>query len=117
MKVPSWRKVARGASMQRDFQEIRTLFFRYLKEETLDPLKQLGRFVLFGILGSIFVALGAVLLLFGALRFLQDQFRVLDGSLSWLPYVVVAVLAALGIALTLWRIVSGTAKRRIKDVS
>jgi hypothetical protein len=54
-------------------------------------------------------------LLLGALRFLQEQFPVLDGSLSWLPYVIVVVLAALVVALTMWRIVSGTAKKRIKD--
>jgi flagellar biosynthesis protein FliQ len=54
-------------------------------------------------------------LLFGALRFLQEQFRVLDGTLSWIPYLIVVVLAAVIIALTIWRIVSGTAKRRLKD--
>jgi len=85
-----------------------------LKEETLQPLKELGRFILFGALGSIFVGLGATLMLFGALRFLQDQFRVLDGSLSWLPYLIIVVLAALVIMLTVWRIVSGAAKRRLK---
>jgi hypothetical protein len=60
------------------------------------------------------VGLGATLMLFGALRFLQDQFRVLDGSLSWLPYLIIVVLAALVIMLTVWRIVSGAAKRRLK---
>ena len=49
-------------------------------------------------------------MLFGALRFLQDQFKVLDGTLSWIPYLIVAVLAAIVIGLTVWRIVSGTAK-------
>jgi hypothetical protein len=39
---------------------------------------------------------------------------VLDGSLSWLPYVIVAVLALIVMALTAWRVVSGTAKRRLK---
>jgi hypothetical protein len=53
-------------------------------------------------------------LLIGALRFLQEQFPVLDGSLSWLPYLIVAVLACGVAGLTLWRIMSGTAKRRLK---
>jgi hypothetical protein len=35
--------------------------------------------------------------------------------LSWIPYLIVVALAALVIALTLWRIISGTAKRRLKD--
>ncbi len=114
MKIPSWRKVVRGASIKSDLEEIKVLFLRYLKEETIDPLKDLGRFVIFGALGSILVGFGAVMILFGTLRFLQDQFRVLDGSLSWLPYVIVAVLAMIISAFTLWRIVSGGAKRRLK---
>ena len=36
-------------------------------------------------------ASATVFLLFGALRYLQWQFPVLDGSLSWMPYVIVAV--------------------------
>ena len=55
-----------------------------------------------------------MLVLFGALRYLQWQFPVLDGSLSWLPYVIVAVLALIVIGLTAWRIMSGAAKRRLK---
>lgn len=115
MKTPFWRKFVRGASVQRDFQEIRDLAVKYVKEETVQPLKDLGRFVAFGTIGSLFVGFGTTLLLLGALRFLQEQFKVLDGSLSWIPYLVVVCLAAAVIALTLWRVVSGTAKRRLKD--
>ncbi len=100
--------------MRRDFDEIKQIFIRYLKDETVQPLKDLGRFVLWGVIGSLFVGFGAVLLLLGALRFLQDQFHVLDGSLSWLPYVIVAVLCVVVLALTAWRVVSGTAKRRLR---
>jgi hypothetical protein len=114
MKTPAWRKLLRGASIKGDLLEIRTLFLRYLKEETIQPLKELGRFVAFGTLGSLFVGFGSTLMLFGALRFLQDQFRVLDGSLSWLPYLIIVVLAAAIMAITAWRIVSGGAKRRLK---
>lgn len=120
MKQSTWRKFMRGKfmrgnSVQRDFDEIKSLAFRYIKEETIQPLKDMGRFVLWGAVGSLLVGFGFCLLLFGALRFLQEQFKVLDGTLSWIPYLVVVVLAALIIGLTLWRIVSGTAKRRLKD--
>jgi hypothetical protein len=115
VKTPFWRKFVRGASVQRDFQEIRDLAVKYVKEETVQPLKDLGRFVAFGTIGSLFVGFGTTLLLLGALRFLQEQFKVLDGSLSWIPYLVVVCLAAAVIALTMWRVVSGTAKRRLKD--
>jgi hypothetical protein len=105
----------RGNSVQRDLDEIKALALRYIKEETIQPIKEMGRFVLWGAVGSLLVGFGYFFLLFGALRFLQDQFKVLDGSLSWIPYLIVVVLAALVMALTVWRIVSGTAKRRLKD--
>jgi flagellar biosynthesis protein FliQ len=105
----------RGNSVQRDLDEIKTLALRYIKEETIQPIKEMGRFVLWGAVGSLLVGFGYLFLLFGALRFLQDQFKVLDGTLSWIPYLIVVVLAAMVIGLTVWRIVSGTAKRRLKD--
>lgn len=114
MKNSSWRRILRGASIQKDLEDIRDLFIQYVKEETVQPLKDLGTFILWGTLGSVFVGFGFAILLFAALRFLQEQFRVLDGSLSWLPYLIVAVLGIAVMALTAWRVVSGTAKRRVK---
>ena len=118
MKKAAWRKLVRGSTIQRDLEEIKDLAVQYIKEETVQPLKDLGRFVAWGTAGSLLVGFGVSLvlqLLQQILRFLQEQFPVLDGSLSWLPYVIVVVLAALVVALTMWRIVSGTAKKRIKD--
>jgi hypothetical protein len=115
VKKSTWRKFMRGNTMQRDLDEIKDLAFKYIKEETIQPIKQMGRFVAWGAAGSVLVGFGYFFLLFGALRFLQEQFKVLDGTLSWIPYLIVVVLAGIIIALTLWRIVSGTAKRRLKD--
>jgi hypothetical protein len=100
--------------MQRDLDEIKDLALKYIKEETILPIKQMGRFVAWGAAGSLLVGFGFFFLLLGALRFLQEQFKVLDGTLSWIPYLIVVVLAAIVIGVTLWRIVSGTAKRRLK---
>lgn len=115
MKMPSWRKFVRGNSIQRDLEEIKDLAVKYIKEETVQPLKDLGRFVAWGTAGSVLVGLGCTLVLFGALRFLQEQFRVLDGTLSFIPYLIVAVLAGLMILFTIWRITAGASKRRLKD--
>ena len=114
MKSYPWRKLLKGASLQRDLEEIRDLFVRYFKEQTIQPLKDLGRFVAFGVAGSLFVAFGVVVGLLGVLRMLQDLFPVLDGSLSFIPYLVVVVIGAGVIALVLQRIFSG-APRRSKD--
>jgi len=111
MRTPSWRKLFRGASMQRDLQEVRDLLVRYFKEQTVQPLKDLGRFVAFGALGSIFVAFGVVIGLLGVLRMLQSLFPVLDGSLSFIPYLIVVVLAVLVGLLVVQRIFAGAARR------
>jgi hypothetical protein len=115
VKKSTWRKFMRGNTVQRDLDEIKSLALRYIKEETIQPVKDMGRFVAWGALGSLLVGFGYFFLLIGALRFLQHQFPVLDGTLSWIPYLVVVALAAIIIALTMWRIVSGTAKRRLKE--
>jgi uncharacterized membrane protein YidH (DUF202 family) len=115
VKKATWRKFMRPNTIQRDLDEIKQLALRYIKEETIKPLKDLGRFVAWGALGSLLVGFGYLFLLFGALRFLQEQFKVLDGTLSWIPYLIVVALAAIIVGLTVWRIVSGTAKRRLKD--
>ena len=112
MKFPQWRSLTRGLTFQRDVTELRDLLVRYLREETLDPFKSIGRYLAFGMLGSLFVGFGAFLLLLGVLRYLQWQFPFLDGSESWLPYVIVAVLALGGIGLTVSRIAASVGRPR-----
>ncbi|MHB8330472.1 MAG: hypothetical protein ACYDD6_12770, partial [Acidimicrobiales bacterium] len=45
----------------------------YAKQETLGPLRGLGRFVAFGVAGSVFLAVGLVVLLLAGLRALQSE--------------------------------------------
>lgn len=115
MKSPLWRKALRGAPFQRDLEEVKRLAIQYVKEETLQPLKDTGRFALYGSFGSLFVGFGVALLLLALLRFFQGQFEVFRGTLSWIPYFIVAIAALLVLALALWRVTSGAAKRRLKE--
>jgi hypothetical protein len=117
VKLPSWRALLPASSLERDASEVKRLAIKYVKEETLDPLKGAGRFALFGAIGSVFVAVGAALLLLGSLRFLQEQFPVFRGTLSWIPYLALAVLAAAVAGLALWRVVAGAGERRTKEKS
>ncbi|HVX22020.1 MAG TPA: hypothetical protein VHB02_11775 [Acidimicrobiales bacterium] len=90
----------------------------YLKQETLGPLKGVGRFLAFGVLGSLALCVGVVLLLVGLLRLLQGETgTTFAGNLSWLPYLIVSVVAAALIGLTIWRIAKGPAARRLPVAS
>jgi H+/Cl- antiporter ClcA len=93
-------------------QDATTLVRDYLIQETVDPLRTLGRYVVAGALGSLFVGIGVLMLLIGLLRLLQGETGAFDGNLSWLPYLIVVVVAALVAAATVARIVTGPARRR-----
>ena len=64
----------------------------YVKQETLDPLRGVGRWLAWGILGAIALLFGAVVGLVGLLRFLQAELITQQG-LSWVPYFIVAIIA------------------------
>lgn len=68
----------------------------YARQETVDPLKSVGRYIGFGAAGALLGSIGVILLLLSGLRALQTETGdVLDGNLSWLPYVIVLAVAAL----------------------
>lgn len=90
------------------------LVIDYVKQETVEPIRGVGRFLIFGIAGSAALSIGLVLLLVGLLRFLQTETDgTFSGNLSWVPYVIVAVVAVAIIALAIWRITAGPASRRL----
>ncbi|HEY6698931.1 MAG TPA: hypothetical protein VIZ67_11935 [Acidimicrobiales bacterium] len=77
----------------------------YAKQETIDPLKGVGRYLTFGVPGAVLIGFGVVLLMLAGLRALQTQTgSTFHGSLSWLPYIIVLVVAAGLVALAVTRI-------------
>jgi hypothetical protein len=84
----------------------------YAKQETIDPLKGVGRYLTFGVPGAVLIGFGVVLLMLSALRALQTQTgSTFHGSLSWLPYIIVLVVAAGLAALAVTRITKTKTKR------
>jgi hypothetical protein len=76
--------------------ELYDLVRAYAKQETLEPIKGLGRFAAFGVVGSFLIGIGVVLLAVAALRALQTETSdVFDGRWSWAPYVLTLVLCGL----------------------
>ena len=87
-------KAKKDTSLPGEAQELFQLVVGYAKQETLDPVKNLGRFVGYGLGGALLGSLGAVLLLLGGLRLLQTETgEAFDGNLTFVPYVVVLVVS------------------------
>lgn len=85
--------------------ELWELTTAYAKQETIDPLKGLGRFLGYGIGGAILLGLGVGLLLLSGLRALQTETgSMFTGNLSWLPYLIAVVVGGLLIGLALSRV-------------
>jgi TRAP-type C4-dicarboxylate transport system permease large subunit len=89
----------------------------YLKQETIEPLQGLGRFLYMGIAGSFFLAAGLLLVLIGILRLLQTETgSALTGDWSWVPYAVVVILGVLIMGIAGWRITAGPGQQKLPAV-
>jgi|688.fasta_scaffold176373_5 hypothetical protein len=78
---------------ERSNGDIVELVVAYAKQETIGPLRGVGRWIGWGIASMLFVSTGVVLIVLGALRLLQS-FSAFDGSWSWVPYGVCLLLCA-----------------------
>ncbi len=95
--------------------ELRELLIEYFKQETVVPLKQLGRYVAFGLIGALLLGLGVVFLAVAGLRALQTETdTALTGNWSWAPYAIAVAVLLVGGAIT-WR--ARGAVRRRKDAT
>ena len=84
----------------------------YAKQETIDPLKSIGRFLGWGIPGAVFLGLGLLFATLAILRGLQTETGAhLTGSLDVVPYVVAFVVTALVAALAARAITKPNRKR------
>jgi hypothetical protein len=93
--------------------ELRDLVVTYLKQQTLVPLQKLGRYIGFGVLGSLLMGFGVLFLGVSLLRVLQTETGdTFTGDWSWVPYVLTFVALLLGGALV-W--LARTARRAEKE--
>jgi hypothetical protein len=103
-----------GSGLRRAGDDAFKLTVDYLKQEALDPLKGLGRFLLWGVVGSLAIAVGVLLVLVGILRLLQSETgTALTGNWSWVPYFAVALIGLGVVGAAAWRITAGPGKRKL----
>lgn len=80
-------------------QELWTLIRDYAKQETIDPLKTIGRFLGYGLAGAVCLGLGLLFFALAVLRGLQHETdQHLTGSLTWVPYLIALVVCAVVVA-------------------
>jgi hypothetical protein len=86
--------------------EVIDLVKTYVRQETVGPLKNVGRKLGLGVAGSVAVGLGLFFLALGLLRLLQTKVSWLrgDGAFTWAAYAAVIVFCAIVTAIALSRI-------------
>jgi hypothetical protein len=100
--------VASSKSISEIVQDLWDLLVAYARQETIDPLRNIGRYLAFGVGGMLVITLGVFLLGLSGLRALQTQTGdVFAGFWSWVPYVIVAVVLGGLVAVAISRIGKG----------
>lgn len=85
--------------------DIADLIKAYARQETVEPLQGMGRWVAMGVAGSLLLMLGSISLTLAMLRVLQEETgSTFTGNLSWAPYLLTLVAALVVMALLAWRI-------------
>jgi hypothetical protein len=108
--VPSEKR--RGSNVGNIIETLKA----YAKQETLGPLKGAGRWLGMGVLGSLCISIGILLLSMAVLRVLQEEAGdVFDGNWSFVPYLITLVVLAIFIAIAVSRMRKPTIQR--KEVS
>ena len=80
------------------------LVVRYVKQETIAPLRGARRWLAFGLLAAHAIVLASLFFLLGILRLLQSSALPFAGGWSWVPYLLTALTAVLMILWSLSRI-------------
>jgi hypothetical protein len=85
--------------------ELWELVVAYFKQEALEPIKDLGRYVKNGVIGSVLLCVGLPILVLAVLRAVQAETDDhLTGSWNWAPYGIAALLSAIFAGLAAWGI-------------
>lgn len=106
-----------AAGFRSEAEAVVTMLRAYARQELVDPLRTLGRYVAFGVLGAIFVAISALLFATALLRVLQEEASVFDGNWSFAPYLITAVFCVLVVVAAITRIGADRRSRETDEAS
>ena len=72
--------------------ELANLVVAYAKQETLDPIRGVGRWLAYGFAGILSLIFGVAYLALGLLRLLQSEIFANATTWSWVPYFIVMAI-------------------------
>ena len=102
LAVPEPERRGVADNPQQDVRELKDLVIAYAKQETVEPLKGLGRYVGYGLAGALLMGTGVCFLAIGLLRALQgNRGWLFHGNWSWMPYAIDVILLIV-IAALVW---------------
>ena len=82
-----------------DLNELIDLLKRYTLQETIGPLKTIGRTLGYGSAAALLLGISGVFALLAVLRVLETETgSTFGGSLSWLPYLITIVVGVMLLA-------------------
>jgi hypothetical protein len=91
--------------------ELKELTISYAKQETVDPLRGLGRYVAAGVGGSFVLAIGLGMCGLALLRFLQTETGTwFTGNLNWIPYLITFVALSIVIVIAVMAVKKDAAR-------
>lgn len=88
-------------SAQDQIRELKDLVVAYAKQETVDPIKNIGATLGWAVAGAICIGAAVVFATIALLRLVQTEFpEVVDGhgKSSFVPYLIVLLVLAAGLA-------------------
>lgn len=101
MAEPPSTRTSHDKQLPELLSELWELVRAYVRQETLDPIKGVGKWVAFGVAGALLVGMGVVFLAVAVLRILQTETdTTFTGNWSWAPYLIVFAALAIGGGLT-----------------
>ncbi len=100
-------------------EEFGLLLREYFRQQTVQPLRALLRWLIFGLAGAVFLLSGLAMLALAGLRAIQSETgSTFTGNLSWLPYLITTgglLLLMLVAALAMSKKPSGLPKEQRKE--
>ena len=100
-KTPEVGKMSiQNGGLRGDVDDLVATLRAYLKQETIGPLRGLGRYLTFGLAGTICFTVGGLFLALATIRTLQATTDAFQDNLSFLPYLggVITCVALVSLA-------------------